>query len=303
MGNQASSATPPSPSRYQSSTLPDSFFTTEASTADKPPPYNAQHSSVIYADNKSKIVFKSSDGQYFALIRKDAESHAGALIPANGSPHSMVDLPESSTILRTLFEFIGARKHPKLLNEKFETLAEIAKAAEKYKVFSAMNICAERMRSFKETHPKLVLLYAAHYDYPHIFDECAPLVITSESLENFAPLLPDSLRLPWLRYHARWSKALSDTISYSGIPYNAWSSGNCWRSCGQMVFQALGTGVHSLNDLSWAFNKRVSPHIDYCDQCKRLCSSWREHAQKQIDAIGIFSETCMNAELVNAEKP
>lgn len=58
----------------------------------------------------------------------------------------MVDLPEESTILRTLFEFIGARRHPKLLNEKFDFLAEIAKAAEKYKVFSAMNTCSERMR-------------------------------------------------------------------------------------------------------------------------------------------------------------
>ena len=58
----------------------------------------------------------------------------------------MVDLPESSTILRTVFEFIGPRKQPKLLNEKFEHLAEVAKSAEKCNMFSAMNICAERMR-------------------------------------------------------------------------------------------------------------------------------------------------------------
>jgi hypothetical protein len=54
-------------------------------------------------------------------------------------------------------------------------------------------------RSFGDRHPKLVLLYAAHNDYPHIFDECAPLVVTSEKLEDLAPLLPESLRLPWVR--------------------------------------------------------------------------------------------------------
>jgi hypothetical protein len=98
------------------------------------------------AADSSKVVFRTSDGEFFSISRRDAEAHAGALLPGSWSPRSMVDLSETSTILRMLFEFIGARKHPKLLNEKFEFLAEVAKVAEKYKVFSAMNICAERMR-------------------------------------------------------------------------------------------------------------------------------------------------------------
>lgn len=215
----------------------------------------------------------------------------------------MVDLPETSTVLKTLFEFIGARKHPKLLNEKFESLAEIVKAAEKYKVFSAMNICAERMRSFGDRHPKLVLLYAAHNDYPHIFDECAPRVITSENLESLAPLLPESLHLPWLRYHARWSKALSDVISYTSSSYNPWSSSNCWRSCGQVIYKTLGTGVHSLNDPSRVFVELVNGHTVHCTQCQILCGSWKAHTEKQVESIGIFSETCMNADLVKVDNP
>jgi hypothetical protein len=171
------------------------------------------------AADSSKIVFRTSDGELFSINRRDAEAHAGALLPGDWSPRSMVDLSETSTILRTLFEFIGAHKHPKLLNEEFDVLAEVAKAAEKYRVFSAMNICAERMRyvwrlrylpclqlmentrfrSYGDRHPKLVLLYAAYNDYPHIFDECAPRVVTSESLEHIAPLLPDHLRLPWVQ--------------------------------------------------------------------------------------------------------
>ncbi|KXN84278.1 hypothetical protein AN958_12784 [Leucoagaricus sp. SymC.cos] len=206
----------------------------------------------------------------------------------------MVDLPETSTILRTLFEFVGPRKHPKLLNEKFDFLAEVARAAEKYKIFSAMNICAERMRSFGGRYPKLVLLYAAHHDYPHIFDECAARVITSENLEYLTPLLPNNLHLPWLRYHARWLKALSEITSYSSISFLAWSSNDCWRFCGQLIYQALGTGVHSLSDPSWVFSENVKSHTDSCFKCLVLCVGWKAHADKSIDDIGVFSEKCID---------
>ncbi|KAF5360817.1 hypothetical protein D9756_005196 [Leucocoprinus leucothites] len=193
MGNQASSAVSPSSSRYQTSTLPESFFTKYADMT--PPPYT-QNS--LDTRSSSNIVFRSSDEQYLSLSRRDVDAHTGALIPWTWSPGGLVaDLPEPSTTLRTLFGFIGARNHPTMLNESFESLAEVAKAAEKYQVFSAINKFTPR--SFGDRHPKLVLLYAAHNDHPHIFDECAPRVITSENLENFAPLLPEHLRLPWWR--------------------------------------------------------------------------------------------------------
>lgn len=110
--------------------------------------------SITLVSDRAKIVFRSADQDYFALDRKDVEAHTGALLPDDESSRSMIDLPETSTILRTLFEFIGARKHPKLLNEKFDLLAEVAKAAEKYKIFSAMNTCSERMRCVLVHDPK-----------------------------------------------------------------------------------------------------------------------------------------------------
>ncbi|KAF7782909.1 hypothetical protein Agabi119p4_2285 [Agaricus bisporus var. burnettii] len=294
MGNQPSSSSDNAPphARYQSSTIPDSFFSTPTTT-EIPPPYTS-HSSVKCAgvSDRAKVVFRSADQDYFALDRKDVEAHTGALLPDDESSRSMIDLPESSTILRMLFEFIGARKHPKLLNEKFDLLAEVAKAAEKYKIFSAMNTCSERMRSFGDRHPKLVLLYAAHNDYPHIFDECAPFVVTSERLEDIIPLLPETLRLPWLRYHARWSQALTDITTYT-LPFTGWSSWVCWKTCGQVIYHALATGVHSLSDPSKIFNANVSGHTGGCKSCRDLCSGWHTHTNTTINKIGAFSETCV----------
>jgi hypothetical protein len=57
-----------------------------------------------------------------------------------------VELTETSDVLEILFQFIYPRKHPSLVNIKFSMLAGVAEAAEKYQVFSAMNICEIRMR-------------------------------------------------------------------------------------------------------------------------------------------------------------
>ncbi|KAF9445874.1 hypothetical protein P691DRAFT_805063 [Macrolepiota fuliginosa MF-IS2] len=308
MGNQASSGAGPTPatSRYQSSTIPDSFFavTSTSSISENPPPYNTTGQilvNVTDVSNNTRILFKSSDGEHFSVVRKDAEAHTGALIPRNWNSRSMIDLPETSTILTTLFQFIGARKHPKLLNESFESLAEIARAAEKYRVYSAMNTCCERMRVFGDRHPKLILLYAAHNDYPHIFDECAPRVVTSERLEEFVAFLPEEFRLPWLRYHAIWSKALTEIISYQQVPSDAWARDgrwcSCWAYCGQPIFQGLGVGVHSLNDVSHVFVELVKGHTKSCKTCETLCTSWKAHASSVIEKIGAFSETCMSSEV------
>lgn len=101
---------------------------------------------MISVSDKTRILFKSSDAERLSLSHRDIEAHTGALMPEGWSAGRTVDLVETSSVLRVLFQFIGPRQHPKLLNEGFDFLAEVAKAAEKYKVFSAMNTCSERMR-------------------------------------------------------------------------------------------------------------------------------------------------------------
>jgi hypothetical protein len=96
--------------------------------------------------DKAKVIFKSLDAERLSLSRRDIEAHTGALMPEDWSPGHTIDLPETSGTLKVLFQFIGPRQHPKLLNDNFDSLAEMAKTAEKYKIFSAMNTCSERMR-------------------------------------------------------------------------------------------------------------------------------------------------------------
>ena len=58
----------------------------------------------------------------------------------------VIQLPEKSTILDLLFQFCYPERHPELNDLAFDILAELAEAAEKYKVFSAVGICRIAMK-------------------------------------------------------------------------------------------------------------------------------------------------------------
>lgn len=106
----------------------------------------SSHNRHFSVSDETRVVFRSSDSEYFSLSRRDVDAHTSALVPKDWNPGSVINLTEHSSILEVLFQFIGPRIHPRLFNEDFDFLAGVARAAEKYKVFSAMNTCSERMR-------------------------------------------------------------------------------------------------------------------------------------------------------------
>jgi hypothetical protein len=53
----------------------------------------------------------------------------------------VVPLPESSEILDLLFQFIYPQPYPDLGSMVFDVLEKLTEAAEKYQVYSAMNLC------------------------------------------------------------------------------------------------------------------------------------------------------------------
>ena len=59
---------------------------------------------------------------------------------------ALVQLPENSVILDLLFQFCYPERHPELNDLDFGILVELAEAAEKYEVFSAISICKTVMK-------------------------------------------------------------------------------------------------------------------------------------------------------------
>ncbi|KAJ7664114.1 hypothetical protein B0H17DRAFT_1092333 [Mycena rosella] len=143
------------------------------------------------------IVFQSCDGVLFSVHLANLQSHTDGFPPAEFSTEGEVCLlSESSSTLELLFQFIYRRRHPTLENLEFVELAALAEAAEKYQVYSAMNICAIRMKEWLPDHAAEILSYAARHDYPSLAAEAAPTLIDM-TLAEVALILPPDILLSW----------------------------------------------------------------------------------------------------------
>jgi hypothetical protein len=94
----------------------------------------------------SDVTIQSADGVFFNLHCKNLEVGTGAFPGSEFKTHGeRVYLTEPAPILEILFQFLYPKKHPDLKDLKFNILAQVAEAVEKYEVFSAMTLCEIRL--------------------------------------------------------------------------------------------------------------------------------------------------------------
>jgi BTB/POZ domain len=90
----------------------------------------------------SDITIQSSDGMNFHVHKSNLDLSSAGFAPSEfNTADEVVQFTETSTTLNILFKFCYPERHPDLTTLKFEVLAPLAEAAQKYEVFSAMNIC------------------------------------------------------------------------------------------------------------------------------------------------------------------
>jgi hypothetical protein len=97
------------------------------------------------ADSDRITMIQSSDGFLFRLPTVNLKISLGSW-KFDPTDNEVVQLPETSVILDLLFRFCYPERHPNLYNLDFDILAKLAEAVEKYKVFSAINVCKIAMR-------------------------------------------------------------------------------------------------------------------------------------------------------------
>ena len=122
-----------------------------------------------------------------------------------------------SHILELLFQFCYPECDLYLDNLPFNTLAKLAEAMEKYKVFSAIDICRIRMKCVSSLHvydwassllmsvrdllPQNafeILIYGAKYGHLDVCQKAAPTVVLQNPLSDVMPRLPTALLIPWV---------------------------------------------------------------------------------------------------------
>ncbi|KAF8152763.1 hypothetical protein K438DRAFT_2026812 [Mycena galopus ATCC 62051] len=171
------------------------------------------------------MTISSSDGVLFRVHRKNLAVHSdvfanaeSATRPENGA--EIVHLTETAEVLDLLFQFMYRR--PDLEALEFKTLANLAEAAEKYVVYSALTICRTKMREFISAHPLEVLVYAVRHDRVNLANESARRSMGCGVAEALEVLPPDTFRT-WILFYERWHKQIfqgfTDLLYYdSHIP-------------------------------------------------------------------------------------
>jgi hypothetical protein len=107
-------------------------------------------SPAVVCATDSDLTLQSFDGVLYKVHRTNLEVHSESFAAANSisatsDSSEVVYLDESSAVLDLLLQFMYRQRQPDLEEVDFQTLSELAEAAEKYEVYSAMTVCSIHM--------------------------------------------------------------------------------------------------------------------------------------------------------------
>ncbi|KZP16113.1 hypothetical protein FIBSPDRAFT_794858 [Athelia psychrophila] len=171
----------------------------------------------------SDITFRSCDGILFKVHRKNLDSCSEGFSPPDGTiaGAEAVSLTEAGGTLELLFQHMYPQRQPDLRKFEFKQLADLAEAAEKYQVYTAMEICHARMEEAYPRHPFEVMMYAMKHGYADLMDKSELLALEVSPTTAFESFKPEAY-IAWTRYYAQWLDLLvSLQFLAATIPYHS----------------------------------------------------------------------------------
>ncbi|KAH8809505.1 hypothetical protein DL96DRAFT_1821786 [Flagelloscypha sp. PMI_526] len=237
----------------------------------------ATRESPTFNSADADVTLKSSDGTLFKVHSQHLAWASGAFPPLSSNPDEIVEMSENSEILENLLGFMYPRRHPHLHDIKFETLAGLAEAAEKYEVFSAMNLCNYKMKDFMSKHPAQVLAYACKHDYPHIIEASSEFGL-KRPLGEIVSMLPRHLVMPWVMFREQYVNAWSWSCKQYAPAHGSVYGSNCdiWSL---LVHPFLAGAIHTTifpNSGDFIWSAKTS---NQC--CTRTAQEWRSYLENE----------------------
>ncbi|KZP08006.1 hypothetical protein FIBSPDRAFT_939222 [Athelia psychrophila] len=267
------------------------------------------------------IFKRSSDGVLFKVHRKNLEVHSDIFAAAdsiatesagNAKADDVVPLSEHSSVLELLLQYMYRQPQPDLKAVEFEKLADLAEAAEKYQVFSAIAICNVFMRSWigrlindrneLEYHPLEVLVYAFKHDYSDLLDKAAVKVIAiAPPVHRLASCLPSTLFVNWvceqMIYFEHWTNALNGAHKNRSSTYmHRRQSGNLcafpplWPTICASVATRLAGQPNSLTRLDDVFKEAYTLSRDTCETCHNAAKGWHAKISESLELLPSFGD-------------
>ncbi|KAF8637692.1 hypothetical protein AX16_010767 [Volvariella volvacea WC 439] len=161
-------------------------------------------------------VIKSSDGIFFGAHSAILLMHSDNMVPvpppgydptSDPKPNSEtlheITLPEHSEELSLLLGFMHPGPLPNIQDKRIplEVVVNLIKAAEKYRVYAAIEMCKVTMRMRVKENPFLVLSCATTYGYTDLGDIAANLTIFSSVEDAVRGISNDKAFRAWSLWH------------------------------------------------------------------------------------------------------
>ncbi|KAF5393082.1 hypothetical protein D9757_001264 [Collybiopsis confluens] len=169
-----------------------------------------QGQSERFNSSDADVIFRSSDNVLFRLHKQNLECTTGGFPPANtpSHPDDIVSLSESAKVLETLFTAAYPLPFPSMRDLDFDSLLELADAAEKYQVFSIIQACRREFydltldkglhtntADLKSKRIKLLQLAIKHSD-TEFMDILPRLLLRARPLE-VVNIMPEQMYKQW----------------------------------------------------------------------------------------------------------
>lgn len=256
---------------------------------------------------QSTIPFVSRDNMTFHIERAKLERAAEFAPPSSvhSSPTEPVRLDDDSVTLELLFRFVYCEVYINLDAESFLVVAELAEAAEKYMVYSAMTVCRLYMKNKSKEQPTIVMKYAARYNYKDILDVVAPYTV-GRAVPVMKQILPESYLLPWFTFNSEYQEvarlAVTRRIEQDSCHFD--EAGD-WYPCMQVEVEdgdppwvldyqrkialALSvTGGRGLLDLDRIFTRELAGDLK-CGGCAGAFHAWKYAVATDVSRIAPFT--------------
>ncbi|KAF8056515.1 hypothetical protein FPV67DRAFT_640291 [Lyophyllum atratum] len=225
------------------------------------------------------ITFRSSDGILFHLHKIHLQVEAGGFAPSEFHTHGeVVPLTEDSATLSVLFKFLypACRAATILESIKPALLETVAEAAEKYEVYTAMDVCYARLGESLPAEAHRIMLFAYKHENIDLLDRAA-LALLGQPFMTVMKQLPQDLALHWAMYYNRWSCIQREACSWHAVQYK-WK---CKSSACVNIIKDMG--AEELVIMSPDLVARMTEvHGD-------SGGSWSEYVKKKSDEIPKFS--------------
>ncbi|KAF5367286.1 hypothetical protein D9615_010459 [Tricholomella constricta] len=242
----------------------------------------------------ANIVFQSADGVMFYIHKQNLAACAERFSPPERSIFDVVTLSESSSTLELLFQFIYHQPQPDLKGMESGVLFMLAEAAEKYRVYSAMNLCSIHLIKRLPDHSEGILMHALKHNNQKIVARAAPLLL-DRSLEDVLHNMPQPYHKAWarIRYHTQWSRAWRFSISCvpnaQKLPKLRCTSEECGKLGHEYVIETitrLSAGMNVLHALDSVF---PSAKCSSCEEKMSFMKSWRKSLEAEIKRMPSIS--------------